>query len=132
MDRLDVERLLAVPALRILRDRLRVPKRSGRDDLRELPRPQGRQPVAGGVLVDVTRDRWRCVRVDDGDRLARAVEAGARHAVRPAELRRRRTAGCVWLLGALEDGLVRSDLLAPEARARRRVAEARGGRRIGA
>src|SRR3954453_2974767 len=114
MDRLDVERLLAVPALRILRDRLRVPEGPGRDDLRELPRPQGRQPVAGGVLVDVTRDRWRRVRVDDGDRLARAVEARPRHAVRPAKLRGRRTARCVWLLGALEGRLVRSDLLAPE------------------
>ena len=86
---LDVERLLAVPALRILPLVFRPVHRARRHHLGDVGR---RHPAVGGPLVQVLLDGGRCVGVDDRDRLAVALKAG-RHAVDAPNLARHVSAG---------------------------------------
>ena len=130
MHRLEVESLLAVPALAVLLVAGMVA--TVEDLLLEL---HGRQAVAPAVGVHVLADRGRGERIDDRDRLARAIVAvldRAAHAVGTLELMRAVAAGGPGLRLAVG----RRHLLAVPARpvmaARSRVPEGRGRRSPGA
>src|SRR5262249_29500278 len=95
---LDVEGLLAVPAVAAaVTDRVRRggARTLGAADVRELAAPEARCAVTARVRVGVRLQRRGVERVDDRDGLPLAGQAGARDAVRAAELRRRVAAGGV-------------------------------------
>ena len=123
VDGLDVERLLAVPALGVALVVLGHVEDARRDDLAELHR---RQTVLARVRVRVLLDRRRREGVDDRNRLAGAVVAAGdrlRGAVGALELARHVAAGGVGLEASVRRRLVVRDLLPPEGRAGRRVDE---------
>ena len=135
---LDVEGLLAVPALRILAIVLGPAIRAGSDDLAELAGLELRDPALRRPGLDVIDDRRRRVGVDDRDRHVVTSQPG-RDAIGAANLLRRVTAGCEGCRVTVDvgqrgpvGGRARVDLV-PVGGARRGVHERRrwwcGGRR---
>ena len=132
MDGLHVQRLFAVPALRVLlvlAARLGMVEGARSHDLAELVALQGGQAAVDGPLVYVLDDGGRRVGVDDGDRLAGAVltrdSVGALHLLRRFSARGVRESARSVRVG--EPGRL---LLAPVGRARPAGDEC--GRRRGA
>src|SRR5690242_14198734 len=129
---LDVERLLAVPAVpAALVDQVEVIR--PRDDLRELARLELRLVVDLAVLLGIREDRRRGERVGDRHGHAATVDAGAEQvalAVRRLVLLRTVPADRVRLLLAIGRRLIGGDLLAVVVRTRLN-AEPGAGRRAG-
>src|SRR5882757_11480846 len=125
--RLDIQRLLAVPALRILPRILRTVVHAWRHYLYQLARSHRGQTPILRPLIDILENSGRGVGIDDGDRLATPVIS--RDPVSTLDLVRRRARDGPRRGGKLDGGEsrrkgIRREQLRPIGRQGRRVPKA--------